>query len=186
VRDFKFDISNLIKERWSPRAFSREAVEYQDVLAILEAARYAPSCFNDQPWEFYVAFNEEELYIARQCINDRNRIWADNAPVLIIVAAKARFKETGKTNRWAAFDTGTAWGYLSLEAQRRGLITHAMGGFSQKKVRELIKLPEESHILAIIALGKMGSKADLDDMFREDEKPNKRKPLEQVCIRIKE
>lgn len=186
MRDFKFDINELIKERWSPKAFSSEPVEYEDIMAIIEAASYAPSCFNEQPWEFLVAFDEEELSITRQCINERNRLWADKAPVLIVVSARPIFEKNEKPNRWAAFDTGTAWGYMSLEAEKRGLISHAMGGFSRKKLRELISLPEETHLLAIIAVGKMGKKMELDEMFRDEERPNERKPLEQVFSRIKE
>jgi nitroreductase len=184
MRDFNYDINELIKKRWSPRAFSSEPVEYEDIMAILEAARYAPSCFNEQPWVFLVAFDEDELFIARQCINDRNRLWADKAPVLIVAAANPSFKKNDKDNRWAAFDTGAAWGYLSLEAQKRGLIAHAMGGFSRKKLRELLGLPEETHLLAIIAVGKMGKKTDLNEMFIDEENPNERKPLDQAFTRI--
>ncbi|MBK5251660.1 MAG: nitroreductase family protein [Peptostreptococcaceae bacterium] len=186
MRDFNYDIHEIIKSRWSPKAFSEEAVEYEDVMAILEAARYAPSCFNEQPWEFLVAFDEEELSITRQCINERNRLWADKAPVLIVVAARPIFKKNEKVNRWATFDAGTAWGYMSIEAEKRGLISHAMGGFSRKKLRELISVPEEMHLLAIIAVGKMGNKDDLNEMFIEEERANERKPLKQVFTRIKE
>src|SRR6056297_659929 len=186
MRYFSFDISETIKERWSPKSFSTDPVEYEDVLAVLEAARYAPSCFNEQPWEFYIAFDEEELELVRQSINDRNRLWADKAPVLIVASSRPAFHKNGKSNRWADFDTGTAWGYLSLEAHRRGLITHAMGGFSRKKLEELLGLEEERNFLAVIALGKMGNKEDLSEIFIEEELPKERKPLDKILTRIRD
>jgi len=186
MRYFSFDISETIKERWSPKSFSTDPVEYEDVLAVLEAARYAPSCFNEQPWEFYIAFDEEELELVRQSINDRNRLWADKAPVLIVASSRPSFRKNEKANRWADFDTGTAWGYLSLEAHRRGLITHAMGGFSRKKLKELLGYEEERNFLAIIALGRIGDKQELNEIFIEDESPRERKSLDEIMIRIKD
>jgi len=186
MRDFGFDISEMIKERWSPKSFSAEPVDYEDVMAVLEAARYAPSCFNEQPWEFHVAFDEDELELVRQAIYDRNRLWADKAPVLIVASSRPEFNKSGKSNRWADFDTGTAWGYLSLEAHRRGLITHAMGGFSRKKLKELLGHEEERNFLAVIALGKMGNKEDLSEIFIEEELPKERKPLDKILTRIRD
>ncbi len=186
MRDFDFDISEMIKERWSPRAFAEDPVDYEDVMAVLEAARYAPSCFNEQPWEFYIAFDEDELEVVRQAINERNRLWADRAPVLIVVSSRPAFHKNGKANRWADFDTGTAWGYLSLEAHKRGLISHAMGGFSRKKLKELLGNIEERNFLAIIALGKIGEKEDLNEIFMEDESPSGRKSLGDIFARIKD
>lgn len=185
MRQFNHDILDLIKNRWSSRAFSSEPVEYEDVLAVLEAARYAPSCFNEQPWEFLVAYEKEELEIVRGALNEKNSLWAVKAPVLIVATARPVFHENGKNNRWAAFDTGTAWGFLALEATRRGLLAHAIGGFSAKKLQDALRLPDDTLLLVIIALGKMGDKAELQEQFLKVEAPGLRKEMEAVARRIK-
>lgn len=184
MRRFNHEILEEIQERWSPKAFSGEPVAWETVLAVLEAARYAPSCFNEQPWEFFVAIEAEELETVRESLYEKNRLWADKAPVLLVATAGPSFEKSGKNNRWAAFDTGTAWGFLALEAVRRGLVTHAMGGFSQKKLREALGLPEDRLILAVIALGRLGDENKLDPQFIESERPGTRKDLDQVYQRV--
>jgi nitroreductase len=128
-RTFKYEILKEIRERWSPRAFSEEKINKDDLLAVIEAAHYAPSCFNEQPWRFIIAEKDEDLKIMRSILNLRNQQWAGKAPVLILILAHKYFSANSKNNFWNQFDAGTAWGFLSLEAQRRGLITHAMAGF---------------------------------------------------------
>lgn len=186
MRRFNHEILGEIKDRWSPKAFSGKPVAWETVLAVLEAARYAPSCFNEQPWEFFVAIEEEELETVRETLYEKNRLWADKAPVLLVATAGPSFEKSGKNNRWAAFDTGTAWGFLALEAVRRGLVTHAMGGFSQKKLREALELPEDRLILAVIALGHLGQKEEMDPQFIESEYPGTRKDLDHIYRRVGE
>ena len=123
-RQFKYNIMQEIKDRWSPRAFSTEKISEEDLQAILEAASYAPSCFNEQPWRLLIASEEKELEIMRSLLTEKNYRWAKNAPVLILILAHRYFAYNNKENRWHQFDSGTAWGYLSLEAQKRGFITH--------------------------------------------------------------
>jgi nitroreductase len=181
VRDFSYDISMDIQKRWSPRAFSGESVKLE-VMALLEAARYAPSCFNEQPWRFVVASESEELTVMRSILNESNQIWANAAPVLIAVLAKQTFTQNGKPNFWHVFDTGTAWGYLSLEAQRRGLISHAMAGFDKDKARVVLQVPDDYAVVTMVAVGKMGKKEDLPPMLQEKEEPASRKPLSEIVF----
>ncbi len=181
MRDFSYDVSETIKQRWSPRAFSTDPVDKSDLMALFEAARYAPSCFNAQPWRFIVATTDNELEVFRSILNDSNRIWADKAPVLAVIVAKKSFSN-GEPNNWHAFDTGTAWGFLALEAQRRGLITHAMGGFSKIKAHELLAIPGKFEVLAMIAIGKMGKKEDLPSQLQEREEPASRMPLSEIVF----
>jgi len=183
-RQFKYNIMQEIKDRWSPRAFSPEKIPEEDLQAIMEAASYAPSCFNEQPWRFLLASEDKELEIMHSLLTEKNYRWAKNAPVLILVIAHRYFAYNNKENRWHQFDSGTAWGYLSLEAQKRGFITHGMGGFRRKKTRETLNISEDYEIIAVIAVGKMGNKEDLEDEFKKEESPNTRRPLEDSAWKL--
>ncbi|KAJ52504.1 nitroreductase [Clostridium tetanomorphum] len=182
-RNFKYDIMKEIQNRWSPRAFKNETISKDDLLPLIEAARYAPSCFNEQPWKFIIAYKEEQLNTMRSVLLDSNRLWADRAPSFIMIISKKIFSLDGKENYWSKFDAGTAWGYLSLEAEKMGFITHAMGGFKKDLAREKFNIPDDYDILTIIAVGKLGEKDTLPtDDLRDREKPGLRKPLEDIFI----
>jgi nitroreductase len=173
-------IDPLFLNRWSPRAYLAKPVAAQDLRAVLEAARWAPSCFNEQPWRFIVAQQPQDLERLRGCLTAKNRAWADRVPVLLVVISHPRFALDQSPNRWHDFDAGTAWGYLALEAWRRGLAAHGMGGFSMKKVRETFGIPEDWGVHAVVALGYPGSKAQLPAELQETETPSTRRPLEQT------
>lgn len=181
-RKFNYEIMTEMKERWSPRAFSDKAVSEEDLMALLEAARYAPSCNNEQPWRFIVAADEEKLTRMREALDFGNQKWANRAPVLILFAAEKEFVNKGSNNRWNQFDAGTAWGYLSLEAQRRGLVTHGMGGFSVEKAREAFNIPVRFDIIAIIAVGYYGNKDQLSEYNKNREHPNTRKDIDELML----
>lgn len=181
-REFNYDIMQEIKERWSPRAFDEQKIDSDDIMAILEAARYAPSCFNEQPWRFFVGDNEEKLNKLRNILTLSNQEWANHAPVLILIASKKTFERNKKNNRWNQFDAGTAWGFMSLEAQKRGLITHAMGGFSREKAYEELNISHEYDLLAVVAVGKYGNKNSLSKELQEREHPDIRKSIEELLL----
>ncbi len=181
-RKFNHELMTEIKERWSPRAFSDNPVPEEDLMALLEAARYAPSCSNEQPWRFVVAADQEKLARMREVLDSGNQKWANHAPVLILVAAEKKFLKKGTDNRWCCFDAGTAWGYLSLEAQRRGLITHGMGGFSVDKVRETFNISDRYEVIAVIAVGYYGNKDQLSEYNRDREHPGTRKEIEELLL----
>ncbi len=182
TRQFHHEIIEPIQNRWSPRAFSTQAVNDQDILALMEAARYAPSCFNEQPWRFIIARQADTLEKARGALTDKNRRWADKAPVLIVVLARKNFEKNNEPNRWHTFDAGTAWGFLALEAQQRGLITHAMGGFSPEAVHKAFSVNDEYTIVTIIAVGYMGDSDELPEDLREKERPGTRKSLTELVL----
>lgn len=184
MRIYNYEILNEIQKRWSPRAFSEESVSNEDLEAIMEAARYAPSCFNEQPWLYLVADDEPSLNVMRELLMEKNWLWAKKAPVLIMVLCKNKFEHNDKDNAYCSFDTGTSWGYLSLEATKRGYQTHAMAGFRKKTAREVLNIPEVYTPLAMIALGRPGLIEDLPEAFREKESPNTRKPLNEVMVKI--
>jgi nitroreductase len=182
ARTFDYEILEEVRNRWSPRAFDpHHPVKEEDLLGIMEAARYAPSCFNEQPWRYIVAVSGEEDYEKIQgVLNETNREWASRAPVLMIIASRKHFAKNGKENRWHLFDAGTSWGYLSLEAQRRGLHTHAMGGFSVERAREVFDIGDDCSIIAVVALGYYGNKEDLSPELLQKERPGLRKPTREI------
>ncbi|MBW6463897.1 MAG: nitroreductase family protein [Firmicutes bacterium] len=181
-RVFNHEIMPEIKSRWSPRAFSNKSIAADKLKVLLEAARYAPSCNNEQPWRFLVADSDEKLTKMRNILNKGNQEWANKAPVLILVIALKSFEKTGKENHWNMFDTGTAWGYLSLEAERQGLITHAMGGFDREKARSEFKIPEEYEIISVIAVGYYGDKSELSEFNQSRERPQMRNEIDEILI----
>lgn len=184
MRDFNFEINQLIKSRWSPRAISNESVEKKEILALIEAARYAPSCFNEQPWQFMIPNDESELEELRSVLNEKNKRWATKAPWLVLILSRQNFESNHKKNNWNQFDAGTAWGFLSIEAVHRNLVTHAMAGFDRVKTRELFSIPETFDIIAVVAIGKLGTIKDLDEEFHENESPGLRKPIEEHFVNM--
>lgn len=181
-RTFDADLLSEIRERWSPRAFSPEPVDPADLKAVLEAARYAPSCFNEQPWRFIVGAEEPIRRRILGVLNESNQSWAHRAPVLLLLVAETLFSETGKPNPWHAFDTGTAWGFLSLEARRRGLATHAMGGFRKAEAAEVFGLSGTQVPLAVVALGRYGDPALLTEDQQKKEAPGRRKAASELVL----
>jgi nitroreductase len=166
-------IHDIIQERWSPRAFDPDKlVSHDDMLALLEAARWAPSCFNDQPWRFVVcskATDETGWQNALSTLVEKNRLWARNAPVLILAVAMENFNHNGQPNRWAMYDTGAASVSLCLQATAMGLVVHQMGGFDAEKAREVFNLPGDCRPMAMMAVGYQADVDALDDDFKEAE-----------------
>jgi len=166
-------IHDIIQERWSPRSFDPDKpVSHEDLLALLEAARWAPSCFNDQPSRYVVcdkATDETGWQNALAILVEKNRLWAKNAPVLILAVAMENFNHNGQPNRLAIYDTGAASVSLCLQATAIGLIVHQMGGFDAEKAREVFRLPSDCRPMAMMAVGYQGDVDALDDNFKEAE-----------------
>jgi nitroreductase len=177
-------IHDLIQNRWSPRAFDpNKEVSHDDLLALLEAARWAPSCFNDQPWRYVIcvkANDEAGWQNALAILAEKNQQWAKNAPVLMLAIAMANFNHNGKPNRWAMYDTGAASVSLCLQATALGLVVHQMGGFDAEKAREVFNFPEDCQPMAMMAVGHQAEADSLDEDFKEAELgARSRVPLEQ-------
>lgn len=181
-RIFNYEIIPQIKQRWSPRALDTAKIAKDDIMALLEAARYAPSCFNEQPWRFIVADEEDTLNKMRGILTPTNQVWANKAPVLILIASKKTFSLNDNENYWSMFDAGTAWGYLSLEAQTRGLITHAMGGFNQEEARKVFNIDDDFNIITVVAVGKYGDKESLNEDLQKREHPDVRKDIKELLL----
>ncbi len=173
-------IEHIFIERWSPRAFSSEKIDKETLMRLFEAAKWAPSSYNEQPWRFIYATKEEDLKKFRECLVEGNQAWANKAPVLLFVISRKNFKLNETPNSVHAFDAGTAWGYLALQATKLGLITHGMQGFVEEKARKALKVPDSYEIHAAIAIGKHGDKKDLPQKMQEMEQPNKRRALKET------
>ncbi len=166
MRKTQYDVLELAKKRWTPRDFSDEIVDLEDIYAVIEAATLAPSCFNEQPWRFVVFYDEIQVKKMKTFLSDGNKVWNENVRSYILILAKKNFDRGDKENKWANFDTGTSWGYLSLEAQRRGLITHAMAGFARKAVAQYLDISENFTPITLVAIGKLRIKDDFQPNTR--------------------
>jgi len=172
------DTLEAIRNRRSVRRYQDKPVPDDVLNKILEAARWAPSCFNDQPWNFLVftAENHDALARARECLSEGND-WARKAPVLIFSVTRKNFSHNGKPNRFAEHDQGMASVLAALEAVNRGLVFHQMAGFSRKKLAEYFPIPEGHEVMAAIAVGYTGKLFDLPPETREAEtSPRERRP----------
>jgi nitroreductase len=179
------DVHPLIRERWSPRAFASRTVERAELRSLLEAARWAPSSFNEQPWRFLVAQREDEegFQALLSCLNDTNQRWAKNAAVLVLSAASPSFARNGKPNRHALHDLGLAVSQLTLQATALGLRVHQMGGFSVERARELLSIPPTVEPVTVLAIGFPGNPDELPADLREKElRKRERKPLAELAF----
>ena len=181
-------IESLLADRWSPRAFDPgRRVEPDKLTTVLEAARWAPSCFNQQPWRYLVCdrFVSEDCWQkAWQCLVPGNQRWASKAPVLIAaVSDQATPLANGDENRWADYDTGAASENLCLQASGMGLAVHQMGGFDPASLRESFNIPGGFNPIAMIALGYPGDAESLKGWRHEQEVgPRTRQPLDDIAF----
>lgn len=177
-------IEDLFWHRFSPRSFTGEVLSEALVLRLLEAARFAPSAFNEQPWRFiYTLKNDKAWQEILECLVEFNQNWAKKSGALVIVLAKNNFSHNNKVNITAKFDTGAAWQNLALQARALGLVAHGMSGFDYEKLKEKFKINDNFSIIATIALGFPGDINDLSDDLKDKEKPSNRKKLEEITSR---
>jgi nitroreductase len=177
-------IHEIIRNRWSPRSFAPDRIiDERSLLTLLEAARWAPSCFNDQPWRFVVCnrtTHKDTWQSLLDCLAEKNQQWAKNAPVLLLAVANNNFGHNEKPNRWSEYDTGAASLSLCLQAVAMGLVTHQMGGFDAEKCRKRFGLPEDCKPMSVIAVGYQADAELLPPEFVENElKPRQRRPADQ-------
>jgi nitroreductase len=175
----------IFHERWSPRAFDDRDVSTADLAKVFEAARWAASSGNSQPWRFLVgtrnSATHNKIY---EALVDANKEWAGHAPVLILGTSLAVSPKTGKPNGYALYDLGAAASYLTLQAASQGLVAHQMAGFSHDTARSLLEIPENFALGSVIALGYQGEPAVLPNpkLIEREIAPRERKPLSEIAF----
>lgn len=178
-----YNIHSLILNRWSPRSMTGEELTDELLMSLFEAARWAPSSYNNQPWRFiYAKRNTEHWDRLFNLLVEGNKVWAKNAAALVVVIARKNFESNEKPARTNHFDAGAAWENLALEATFRGLAAHGMQGFDYEKAREDIEVPDNFDVVAMIAIGKRGQRHQLPPQLQEREYPNDRKPLNEIVM----
>ncbi|HEY1059513.1 MAG TPA: nitroreductase family protein [Limnobacter sp.] len=175
-------VESLILNRWSPRSFSAETVTEAQLMSLFEAARWAPSASNTQPWRFAWALRGDAHWSAFvDFLVPANQRWAQQAAALLVIVSKNRALKRDSTEfaplKNHAFDTGSAWANLALQAHAMGLATHAMGGFDAAKVEAYLKVPEGYTVQACVAVGKPGPKSALPEDLQARETPSGRNPV---------
>ena len=175
VRTTTYPIDPIFTDRWSPRSFQEKEVPNDALMSIFEAARWAPSANNTQPWRFIVAKTKEQRENFYTFINEGNLTWCKKAPVLAVLVSE-------NIGRAHSFDAGAAWANLALQATNKGLITHPMGGFDKEKAREVLNIPENYTPHIVIAIGYQDEKEALPEPIQEREKPSDRLPLDEIVF----
>ena len=177
-------VEDLILRRWSPRVFSDKEVSSQELTRLFEAARWAASSYNEQPWRFFVGRRGDETYkkIFASLV-EFNQSWVKTAPVLVLSVAKKTFTNNGSPNRFHLHDTGAATATLALQATANGLHAHSMAGYDPEQARASFAVPSEFEMGAVTAIGYFGDPDSLPDQLRKTEvSPRERKPLDQFVF----
>lgn len=178
-------VHELIRSRWSPRAFAERGVSDADLKTIFEAARWAASSFNEQPWRFLVARKSDPAAFDKilHLLVPMNQVWAKKAPVLFIMAAKRTFSHNGTPNLYAFHDAGQALAHVFLQATALGLHAHGMAGFDRERARTELGIPDDYELAAAVALGYAGSPEELPEQQRQQEHAQRRrKPLNEIVF----
>lgn len=176
-------VADLFVERWSPRAMKPEPISREDLFPLLEAARWAPSSYNNQPWRFLYGIRGTPAFATfLDLLVDANRAWAQNAGALIVMISHKNFDFNGKPSRTHRFDAGAAWAYFALHGSMRGLAVHGMEGFDYDRARSALGIPDDYDVEAMAAVGRPGRKEDLPDRARAMEKPSGRKKLAEIAF----
>ena len=177
-------INDHIRNRWSPRAYAETPVDTGKIHSVLEAARWASSAFNEQPWRFIIGVNYDQTHQKiTETLVEWNQKWASKAPVLILNIAKRTFSHNSTKNVTHKYDLGQAVANMAIEAVNQGLISHQMSGFDPEKARQLFNIPGDFQAVSVIALGHYGNPDLLpDDMQLAESKPRERKSLNELVF----
>jgi hypothetical protein len=176
------DVHSIFINRWSPRAMSGEEIDEATLRSLFEAARWAPSSINNQPWRFiYARRNTPHWEAIFNLLAESNQVWAKSAAVLIVVISKKTF-DSDKPSITHSYDTGAAWGGFALQGSIKDLVVHGMQGFDYDKAKEVLHVPDDYSVEAMIAVGKKGNKNDLPAYLQEREFPSSRKSITEIAM----
>lgn len=183
MRETEVAIVPLLRDRWSARAMSGKAVSIEEIKQLVEAAKWAPSSYNNQPWRFFFAQVGDTYWQSYlDLMVPFNQAWASKAGALFIVANRKLFEFNNKPSRTAAYDTGAAVENLALQGYSMGLVVHQMEGFDYQKAHELLQLPQDYEIQAMVAVGHPGTLEDLPEEMRSREYSSDRKKLDEILF----
>ena len=180
-RKNEFNADDLFLNRWSPRAMTGGPITDEQLFSLFEAARWAPSSHNNQPWRFVYAKRDTEYW--NKIFNflvEGNRLWVKNAAAIVVVISKTISEYNGSFIRTHSFDTGAAWENIALQGTISGLVIHGMSGLDYEKATEELGLPEEFKVEMMFAVGLPGNEDELPDKLREIEKPSGRKEISEI------
>lgn len=182
-RDAAHGVAPLFVRRWSPRSMTGEPVTREELLRLFEAARWAPSSSNEQPWRIIYATRDTPAFAAFfACLVEFNQLWCGNAAALLVFASRET-NSKGEPNRTHSFDTGSAWMSLALQASMMGLVAHGMAGYDAAKIGKAVALPPGHRVEAMVAIGRPGDVSVLPEGgIRDKERPNARKPLNEIAF----
>ncbi len=175
----------VVEQRWSPRAFADQTVSPADLTRVFEAARWAPSSNNEQPWNYLLGLRGSATHDKIvSALMGFNQAWAPNAPLLILGLARTRFARNGNPNSYAMYDLGAATAFLVLQATAMGLATHQMAGFDHDAARKALEIPEEYALGSVLALGYQGDPATLPNqkLIEIETAQRTRKPLNEIVF----
>lgn len=175
-------IDKTLAERWSGRAYdASKVISSEQTIALLEAARWAPSCMGDQPWRIVVwdkNINAAAWQKAFDCLAPSNQTWVQHAPLLVLICADTLFSKNAQPNRWAEYDTGAAAQNLCLQATSMGLMAHQLGGFDAEKTREVFSIPAQFTLMAMISVGHPVSESAIpEDLLARETAERSRRAL---------
>ena len=182
-RQAEHPIQSLILDRWSPRAMTGESIAPEELMRLFEAARWAPSSYNAQPWRALYARRETEHWPTfLGLLVEGNRAWAQHAAALVVFISRRNFDHNEKPNLTHSYDTGSAWENFALQGFSQGLVVHGMVGFDHDRARSELKIPEAFKVEAMAAVGKPGAMEKLPEELQKAESPNERRPVsESIC-----
>jgi len=177
-----YPVERIFVDRWSPRAMSGEEITNEELLTLFEAARWAPSSMNNQPWRMlYATRGSNHWPLFFDLLVESNKVWCERAAVLVVVISKTTF-ENGKACRTHSYDSGAAWMGLALQGSLLGLVVHGMQGFDYERAKLELGIPEEYQVEAMAAIGRPGRIEALPEALQARETPNGRRALTQsVC-----
>lgn len=176
-------IEPMLFQRWSPYALSGDAITDEELMVLFEAARWAPSSYNGQPWRFLYARRDSKHWDRFfNLMVEFNQSWTKHAAVLMVVVSRKTFEWNDELAPTHSFDAGAAWQNLALQGSRMGLVCHGMQGFDYERARIDLKVPDEFQVEAMIAVGRPGRREDLPDDLQEREQPSDRKSVAEIAI----
>ncbi len=183
IRRADHPIDKLFIDRWSPRAMTGEEITQEELMVLFEAARWAPSSYNEQPWRIlYARRNTQHWQTFFDLMVESNQRWASKASSLLVFISNKTMTRTGKPSITHSFDTGAAWENLALQGFLRGYVVHGMQGFDYERARTALSISDDFRVEAMIAVGKPQNREDMSEEVRERETPNSRRPVEEtVC-----